>query len=236
MFADYLRFRSTGQTVNDLVELPAIASVLSDLDFDSACDIACGTGTYIPHLRAKAGRVVCCDASPSAIRHCQQRFASLGGVTYVLNDYRALEGLYREQFDLVLVSLAIFDNLTTIVRVARSLLRPGGYLIYSHFHPVYGAGKSCITENGITISAYWGQRERSASEPFGRVHATQAYRIDWEYHTIEEHVSLVRSEGFVVDAILEPRAPNLDESLRLSRSANRFPILVIVVARKDGCS
>jgi hypothetical protein len=61
------------------------------------------------------------------------------------------------------------------------LLRKGGYVLYSHFHPIYGAGKGDISDEGITIRDYWGERIRKSENIFGRS-ANINYEVSWKYY------------------------------------------------------
>jgi SAM-dependent methyltransferase len=228
-FDDYVLFRSTQDNANDLIEYPTFAEILSRLSFRLACDVACGTGTYVPVLATRAERVVACDLSPRAIAFCKKKYASHTNVTYACCDYRELHNHWGG-FDLLTASLPVFDELRSFLDHAHTLLAPGGELVFSHFHPIYGAGKGSIDEDGIRISDYWGRRDRVAVNPFGNAIHAGSYSVAWKYYTIEEHIRLLREVGFTVLDLREPAI--VDTPGRLGRRARMFPILVVIHARK----
>jgi malonyl-CoA O-methyltransferase len=113
------------------LEQATVLALLPDVAGKSALDLACGTGRYLELLRARgAALVVGVDASSEMLRKAR----GLGAIAR--GDLRALP-VAEARFDLVVCGLAVghVAALTEAISEMGRVLRPGGTLVYSDFHP-----------------------------------------------------------------------------------------------------
>jgi malonyl-CoA O-methyltransferase len=113
------------------LEQETVLQLLPDVAGRSALDVACGTGRYLELLRARGAAVtVGVDASAEMLRKAR----GLGAIAR--GDLRALP-VGNARFDLVVCGLAVghVAALTEAIAEMGRVLRPGGTLVYSDFHP-----------------------------------------------------------------------------------------------------
>jgi ubiquinone/menaquinone biosynthesis C-methylase UbiE len=233
LYHQYVEFREKTTTTNDIIEKPAIESILSEISFRHALDIGCGLGTYTTSLAKYAEHVTACDKSRLMIEHAKAACAHMTtNVEFVVRDFRELTPGHNNRYDFILVSLAIMTDLDEMLKVAASLLSPRGYILYTHFHPIYGAGKDDISDGGIYVRDYWGNRDRISRNTFGKGEGAD-YQFSWQYYTIEEHVRLMAKNGFRVEKLIEPKPVSLNKHSRLFRLASLFPFIIVLLGRKD---
>lgn len=173
------------QTEQAVVE-PTIAMIVTSLqraDFHGtrrALDLGTGTGRYLPILSQVGTRLtVGLDLSMPMLSG-QRRGESL-----VCSDACRLP--FRDaSFDLVCCSLMAGDveHLQRWLTEAARVLRPGGHLVYSDFHPSWAAGR-------------WRRTFRAAD---GRL-----IELPYFTHTIGEHLMRLERASLSVQTIREPR-------------------------------
>jgi malonyl-CoA O-methyltransferase len=113
------------------LEEATVLALLPEVAGKRALDVACGTGRYFELLRRRgAALAVGVDASPEMLRKARGLGALARG------DLRALP-LGNARFDLVICGLAVGHIAALAAGVAEMgrVLRPGGTLVYSDFHP-----------------------------------------------------------------------------------------------------
>ena len=157
-----------------------------------------------PRARAVAVGV---DLSMSMLAR-QRRPARL-----VCGDARRLP--FRDgRFDVVTSSLMVGDieRLDAWVEEAARLLRPGGHLIYSDFHP------SWATER-------WRRTFETADG--------QSFDVPYFPHDLDDHLTALESRAFDVQTIREPRLARSDRSA-VGKRRRELPIVVVIHAVKRG--
>ena len=133
-FEGYHRLRTSGEGVNELIEIPALHRMLPPVAGTSIVELGCGTGALAHRLAdAGAAQVLAVDSSQRmlalSIRHPRIR--------YLRADLERLT-LPDECADLVVSSLALHyvtDYQHLVQRVA-GWLRPGGRFVFSIEHPI----------------------------------------------------------------------------------------------------
>lgn len=119
------------------LEEPVVLEVLGDVAGLEVLDAACGTGRYTFLLADRGARVTGIDASEEMLAHARRKADELGlAVDLRLGDVARLP-FSDGSFDLAICALAFChwaDIRPAIAELAR-VLRPGGRLIVSDFHP-----------------------------------------------------------------------------------------------------
>ncbi len=161
-------------------EEAALLELLPDILGKSVLDLACGTGRYARLLAERgAGCILGIDLSPDMLREADP---SLG--PFVQANLTQLP-FTNHTFDLVICGLAIghVDDLARAIAESARVLRPGGVLLYSDFHPLgYLAG--------------W-RREFNGRD--GKRHAVQHHP-----HLYSNHDAACRAAGLTIRAVREP--------------------------------
>jgi malonyl-CoA O-methyltransferase len=191
------------------LEERAVLELLPDLDGRTALDLGCGTGRYLALLRARgARRAFGLDRSWEMLREgVAARRDPAESPALVQGDLLTLP-LATGAADLIVCGLAIghVAALDQAIAEASRVLRPGGVVIYSDFHP-FGA----LTG--------W---QRTFRAPDGRVYAV-AHHI----HLYADHHAACRRAGLEIEAVREPR-------IDVAHAWRGFPAVLVIRARKAG--
>lgn len=136
-FQGYRSIRGNAGNANDLIEKPALFSLLPDLKGKSLLDLGCGYGEHCVEFAAKgAERVIGIDISVKMLEVARER--NSGPNIQYLN--LPIEEISRidQRFDLVVSSLTIhyIEDFAGLVRDLHSLLNPGGLFVFSQENPI----------------------------------------------------------------------------------------------------
>ena len=136
-FEEYRRRRNDPDTINNLVEQPALRACLPPLERFDILELGCGMGHLSLHL-AKSGarRVLATDVSQRMLAVAKSDRPH-GRIEYRLCAMEDIESP-PASFDLVVGSLSVHyvaDHAAFVKKVAR-WLRPGGRFVYSVEHPI----------------------------------------------------------------------------------------------------
>ena len=120
---------------NPLIQLeePVVRRLLDEVPPGRALDAACGTGRHAQYLRGRGHRVVGVDASAEMLARAR---AKLPDVDFRLGALSALP-LETASVDLAVCALALMHvaELGPPVAELARVVRPGGRLVVSDFHP-----------------------------------------------------------------------------------------------------
>jgi malonyl-CoA O-methyltransferase len=185
-------------------EQAIVEPLLRRLSAARALDVGTGSGRYLPILAAAGARVVGVDFSMAMLRAGTDGSAP-PNAGCVCADGRQLP-FRRGAFDLINASLMTGDisDLPAWTREAARVLRAGGHLVYSDFHPTW-------QERG------WQRTFRGAD---GVLRA-----IAIEPHAIDDHLDALAGAGLRVVAIREPR-------VKVAR--RHEPVVVVFHAMREG--
>jgi SAM-dependent methyltransferase len=196
------------------LEEPATLALLGDVSGKDVLDAACGTGRYAVQLAQAGARVCGLDPSPEMLARARCKCDAAGtAVAWREGELYALP--YADaSFDAAVCALALChvpDLRKAVAELAR-VLRPGGKLVLSDFHPycLMLGWRTCFMQGGR-----W-------------------YLIRNELHQISDIVSALGASGMVLtdlrEELVDDRlAPMLGDEVELFRDQ---PIALIVAARK----
>jgi ubiquinone/menaquinone biosynthesis C-methylase UbiE len=195
--------------VGDAVTDPGTAGVLrlaGDVRRRRLLDLACGQGRVARELARRGARVVGLDLSAELIAGARdaERSAPLG-ITYVVGDASRTDGLEAASFDGVVCNygLSDIDDLGGALDTATTLLRPGGFLVFSILHP-------CFPGWGDDVSGSWPPDRGYFAEGWWRTQArssTIRHRVGANHRTISTYLNELARRRLLVASALEPPTP-----------------------------
>lgn len=161
-------------------EESAMLELMPDARGRVALDLACGTGRYARILRERGARqVIGIDLSPEMLAQADKPM-----VSFVLSDLNRLP-IPTNSLDLITCGLAFghVENLSHAIAESARVLKRGGTLLYSDFHPLgYLAG--------------W-RREFNGRN--GKRYAVKHFA-----HLYSDHDAACRAAGLAIRAVREP--------------------------------
>jgi malonyl-CoA O-methyltransferase len=165
------------------VEQQALLQLLPDVTGAVVVDLACGTGRYAKLARARgAAAAIGLDLSQEMLRPAR---AVATGVAR--GDLAALP--FRDgAAGAVICGLAVghLPELGGAIAEIGRVLRAGGALVYSDFHPI----------------AYHAGRRRTFAA------GGRAFAVEHHVHLYAAHQAACRGAGLEIDAVLEPAGPD----------------------------
>jgi len=140
-FAGYERLRETGTGLNDILEQPALWSMLpTSFDGLRVLDLGCGFGDFARKARKRGARtVVGIDVSANMLAKAT-RLTCDSGIEYRHTSIEHFDWA-GEPFDLVVSSLALHyvENYEAAIACVAGLLVKGGRFVFSVEHPILTA-------------------------------------------------------------------------------------------------
>jgi SAM-dependent methyltransferase len=204
-------------------------NVLGEVAGKDVLELGCGAAQWSILLAKQGARPVGLDNSERQLEHARERLAE-AGVDFPLVHASAEEvPLPDESFDIVFCDHGAFtfaDPSKLVPEVAR-LLRPRGLLAFSHSSPFVAVCEGEDEHVHATLTRdYFGLREQD----HGDVVTYELPYGDW--------IRLFRSNGFVVEDLIEPRpAPDAKSTYWDDQErdwARRWPSESIWKARRVG--
>jgi ubiquinone/menaquinone biosynthesis C-methylase UbiE len=201
---------------NLLMELEerAVLGLLPDPRGRTSLDLACGSGRYGVHLaRAGARLVVGADFSTAMLARAREEGSGPVVAASLLDLPFCDEG-----FDLVVCGLAVghVADLPGCLAEAARVLRPGGSLVYSDFHP-----RAAALGMQRTFTDRLGNR----------------WTLDHHAHPLEAHLAAAEAAGMRVTGQLEPAlsaAGSVGETAGPPGWVDGCPVVLVLRADKLG--
>lgn len=235
-FDGYKALRDNEINYNDLLEQPAMAKLLPNLNGKAVLDLGCGYGhNCIDFVNRGAERVVGVDISEKMLAVAGEESAH-EKIEYIGMSMTDISNL-NEKFDFIYSSLAFHyvKDFDAFAKEMFSVLNGGGELLFSQEHPIItatvdGKGHFNKDENGekvsYTFSNYNQQGERI-------IH----WYVDGvvKYHrTFGGVINALAKAGFVIEEICEP-VPEEWAVEKLPTIVKEYikPNFLIVKARKQ---
>ncbi len=200
------------------LEEPVVLAVLGDVAGLDILDAACGTGRYAFLLAQRGARVSGIDASKDMLAHARRKADQFGlAIDLRLSDLAELP-FPDGSFDLAICALAFChlpDIRPAVAELAR-VLRPGGRLVLSDFHPF------CLLVGWRTA-----------------IHRPEAtYWIQNHLHLTEEYVGVLLDAGLTLtdlrESVVDERAASVLSDEDIERYRGLPVALVIAATPKEG--
>ena len=199
------------------IEESVVLELVGDVRGKQVLDLGCGTGRYCALLAERGARVVGIDASPGMLKQSVPKNALAPfGVTQGALDHLCLPD---RAFDLVLCSLALnhVEHLAPVFQEATRVLKKGGAIVISDFHP------------------YWIVFDRGHTEFFDD--AGQEYHIRCYPHLFEDYWRLCQEFGLRIEDWREPKIDDcLIERFRALENYWDIPLAVVLKLAYTGCN
>ena len=204
-FEGYKKIREREANANTLFEIPALFSLLPDLNGKKILDLGCGFGEHCKEFVNKgAEEVTGIDISEKMLAVAREENSD-PKITYInmaMEDLGKLEGTYN----IVISSLAMhyIEDFKGVLKNINRLLVTGGHFIYSQEHPLNtshsGDNRWTKDENGnklhLNLRNYGVEGER---ESVWFVDNVKVY-----HRTFSTIVNDLVDEGFVIEKMIEP--------------------------------
>ena len=136
-FKEYRKLRKNADCANNLIEKPAILSMIGDVKGKTILDLGCGIGENCRLLAEKgAASVLGIDASEKMLS-IARRENKFPNVEYRLLDMESID-LIPSRFDLVVSSLAIHyvEDFNALICNIYNALHGHGLFVFSQEHPL----------------------------------------------------------------------------------------------------
>lgn len=234
-FDGYKKLRDNDLSYNDLLEQPAMAKMLPELNGKSVLDLGCGYGhNCMDFVDRGALKVVGIDISEKmlSVAKTESSHEKIEYLNMSMTDVSAL----NQKFDFIYSSLAFhyIKDFDTFAKDLYSILNKGGQLLFSQEHPIItatldGNGHFNKDENGNRISYTFS----NYNEPGER-------KIHWyvdgviKYHrTLSGVINALTKAGFIIEEICEP-TPEARAVEKLPTIVKEYikPNFLIIKARK----
>ena len=210
MAEEYQAFREAPGTFNDLIEIPAMLSLIGDVRGKSVLDAGCGHGYYSVLLAKEGAKVTGIDISERMIELARRNAdkASIDCKFYVC-DIQDLTMFEPDSFDLVTSSIVVgyLDDLEKAFSYVYRVLKPGGSFTFSENHPILMGWWERDKEGRRVhwnIDNYFGRSVRT-----NRWHTRDGDILETTSRLwiIQDYFDALVSAGFVVERLVEPE-PN----------------------------
>lgn len=223
MALDYSKMHAT-QIYNSHYNLPAIHTLLPEVQGYKVLDAGCGTGILSQELLQKGANVTGMDVSENMLKIAA---STLGSNVKLFHADLAepLDFLENESFDIVVASLSIHyvKDWAPVFEEFYRVLRPEGQLVFSTVHPFdnfEGALSGVYFETEL-IDEIW---HRSGN----------AYRVRYYRRSFSQILAPVLSAGFIINKVIEPlpipEAEQLDPGYYQTLCEN--PQILLVKSKK----
>lgn len=234
-FQQYQKLRQAPYNYNNLLEQPALTSLLTNLTNLQMLDIGCGMGQFAYYcIENNARHVTAIDVSKNMLAMAQLKHAhpNIEYFLQAIEDYHAAP----DSFDCITSSLSLHyikDFSSVIGKIAR-MLRPGSVFVFSVEHPIATARK-IMEDNWMYDDS--GNRNHYAIDNYqdeGLREQTWFVEGVVKYHrSISTIINTLTAHDLNIEKILEP-IPDSEAIQKLPSLEKEFrrPSFLVIRARK----
>ena len=204
-FEGYKKIRENEANANNLFEIPALFSMMPNLNDKIILDLGCGFGEHCKRfVESGAKKVIGIDISEKMLEIAKQENAD-SKITYI---NMPMENIWQlnEKFDVVVSSLAFHyvQDFSGVVKNIYDMLNENGVFLFSQENPLCtcfsGGNRWTKDENGnklyINLSNYGIEGERESSWFVDNVK---------KYHrTFSTIINTLIETGFTIEKMIEP--------------------------------
>lgn len=238
-FDSYINMRNDKESIsaNEIIEMPAIYSVLPDLKDKKVLDLGCGSGNNcIKAVELGANYVLGTDVSKNMIELAKKTNKD----KKIEYQDIAMENIssIKQKFDVVISSLAFHyvEDYNKLIKDIYNLLNDGGYLIFSQEHPI-GTGtilnEACNSSNKVVLG---GKKYKLVSD----YNINGPRKANWYEKTYTKYhrnfstlINELIDNNFKICRVVEPVADS--EKIKLNQKYENqlnMPYFIIIVAQK----
>ena len=229
-FSSYIRLRE-GANYNDLLETPAMLSLLGSVEGKDILDLGCGFGKASRALiDLGARKVMAIDSSKRMLEKARNEYGHerIEYMNLPLEELDRIEGSYDAAYS----SLAFhyIEDLRKLLCDIGRLLKVGGMLLFSQEHPISTADYDGHWNEDSSEYAFSGYLKEGKRESRWFVDGVRTY-----HRTMGTIITTLSGCGFQADTVLEP-APSSKaiEALPRIRRELEKPSFLIVRAYRQG--
>ncbi len=238
-FDNYISMRNDRNNIsaNEVVEMPAIYSVLPDLKGKKVLDLGCGSGNNcMKAIELGSSFVLGIDVSQNMI-DLAKKTNSNEKIKY---DVLAMENIdsLNEKFDVVISSLAFHyvEDYNKLLKDIYNLLNPNGILIFSQEHPLSTGtilNEACNSSSKIKL----GGKEYKLISDYNVNGARNVHWLNGKFTKYHRNFSTLINglidNDFTLCKIVEPIATeeNVKKNLKYKNQLN-MPYFMIIIAKK----
>lgn len=204
-FEGYKKIRENEANANNLFEIPALFSLLPDLNGKRVLDLGCGFGEHCKRfVECGAEKVVGIDISEKMLKVAREENSD-PKITYLNMPMEDISTL-QETFDVVISSLAFHyvEDFEAVIRTVYELLSEDGVFVFSQENPICtchsGGNRWTRDENGnklhMNLANYGIEGER---ESVWFVDNVKKY-----HRTFSTIVNTLIEAGFSIEKMIEP--------------------------------
>jgi len=233
-FKGYKRMRDNQAGLNEILEQPAILSLIPDVKGAAVLDLGCGAGDLCRKIKSLgAAKVTGVDISANMIELAAQNPVS--GITFI---NKAMEDAEFEpdSFDLVISSLAFHyvADLEPLFKIIYRWLKQEGIFLFSTEHPIFTSSQGIHHGWVKDVSGkklYWPLDKYSLE---GKRESHWFVKGVIKYHrTVSTILNTIINSGFIIKSVMEPTASEEEEQKNpVLKDINRRPPFLIVKAQK----
>lgn len=205
---DKLRFENQNNA-NNLIEHPAIISLLPDLKDKKILDLGCGYGEMDKYYKEQGAKSVLAIDISSHMIEVANECNKIDGVEFKVMAIEDISKYLKNQkFDIVVSSLAFHyvKDLDKLLKDIKDLLVPNGYLVFSQAHPIRTCFKSTKSlEDSTTFIdgkfyGYFSDYNREGP----RMRNWMGEQVERYHRNFSTIINSLIENNYVIEKMLEP--------------------------------
>jgi SAM-dependent methyltransferase len=240
----YQAFRRESGTYNELVEIPAMLSLIGNVRNKKLLDAGCSYGYYSILLAKQGATVTGIDISAKMIELAKNN-AEKASVScqFLVCDMQDLSMFASSAFDMVISSIVVgyLEELGKAFSGVFRVLKSNGLFVFSENHPIL---KGSWEKDNEGRRLHWNidnYFERSTRTIEWRTQNGKAIETTSRHITVQDYFDALISSGFVVERLVEPeprsdpREGNTEDACAIQEHcarAKRIPIFILFKAKK----